>query len=62
VIKRVLAAALLTAATTGFGAPTAHASAASFCGELGGGWDGQYCHTAVTSERNAVRDGCATNL
>lgn len=35
---------------------SANASAESFCGELGGGWDGQYCHTAVTSERNAVRD------
>ena len=37
-------------------AGTARASAPSFCGELGGAWDGQYCHTAVTSERNAVRD------
>jgi hypothetical protein len=35
---------------------TARASAPSFCGELGGDWDGQYCHTSVTSERNAVRD------
>lgn len=37
-------------------APTASASAPSFCGDLGGVWDGQYCHTAVVSERNATRD------
>ncbi|OBK50585.1 mannan-binding protein [Mycobacterium gordonae] len=55
-IARIFAASLLTAATTIFGAATAHASAESFCGELGGGWDGQYCHATVTSERNAVRD------
>lgn len=35
---------------------TARASAPSFCGELGGDWDGQYCRTSVVSERNAVRD------
>lgn len=55
-IRRILAASLLTAATTVAGAPIAHASAESFCGELGGSWDGQYCHATVTSERNAVRD------
>ena len=37
-------------------APTAAASALSFCDELGGGWNGQYCQTSVRSERNAVRD------
>lgn len=46
---------MLTAATIP-GTGKAHASAPSFCGELGGDWDGQYCHTSVTSERNAVRD------
>ncbi|OBI87730.1 mannan-binding family protein [Mycobacterium asiaticum] len=58
-ISRLLATGLLTAAATitaAAGVGTAHASAESFCGELGGGWDGQYCHTAVTSQRNAVRD------
>ncbi|OBK17174.1 mannan-binding family protein [Mycobacterium asiaticum] len=58
-ITRLFPTALLVAATVisaTAGAATAHASAESFCGELGGGWDGQYCHTAVTSERNAVRD------
>ena len=48
---------LLAAAVATSGAPsTAGASAPSFCGELGGDWDGQYCHTAVLSERQAVRD------
>jgi hypothetical protein len=37
-------------------APGAAASAPSFCGELGADWDGQYCHTAVVSQRKAVRD------
>lgn len=46
---------MLTAAAIP-GTGKAHASAPSFCGELGGDWDGQYCHTSVTSERNAVRD------
>ncbi|CAN5355234.1 RsiV family protein [soil metagenome] len=51
----VVAAALLGAAALS-GAACAWASASSFCGELGGDWDGLYCHTTVNSERNAVRD------
>ncbi|ANR91872.1 mannan-binding family protein [Mycobacterium avium] len=47
------AAAVTMAALT---APVAAASAQSFCGDLGGDWDGQYCHTSVLSERKAVRD------
>ncbi|WP_240274660.1 mannan-binding family protein [Mycobacterium ulcerans] len=48
---------VVAAATSGFvSPPTARASASSFCGELGGDWDGQYCHTSVVSERKAVRD------
>ncbi|WP_372511191.1 mannan-binding family protein [Mycobacterium parmense] len=46
----------MVTATALAGPPAARASAPSFCGELGGDWDGQYCHTTVTSERNAVRD------
>jgi hypothetical protein len=46
-------AAILAATVT---APSAAASVVSFCDELGGQWDGQYCQTAVHSERNAVRD------
>ncbi|MGB1225987.1 MAG: mannan-binding protein, partial [Mycobacterium sp.] len=37
-------------------APAASASAQSFCGELGGDWDGQYCRTSVLSERQATRE------
>lgn len=46
-----VAAAVLTAPSA-----SASASAQSFCGDLGGDWDGQYCHASVTSERKAVRD------
>ncbi|TGD85190.1 DUF3298 domain-containing protein [Mycolicibacterium sp. CH28] len=53
---RLAATALLLGATVISGAVPAWASAESFCGELAGDWDGQYCHTTVTSERNAVRD------
>lgn len=48
------AAALLAAALAT--APAANASAPSFCGELGGQWDGQFCTTSVVSERKAVRN------
>lgn len=37
-------------------ASPASASAASFCDELGGQWDGQFCTTSVVSERKATRD------
>ncbi|KLO39310.1 mannan-binding protein [Mycobacterium nebraskense] len=52
-VRLISAAAAAAAALT---APTASASAQSFCGELGGEWDGQYCHTSVLSERKANRD------
>ena len=55
-MRRLTAAFVLLAAATFPNVATARASAPSFCGELGGDWDGQYCHTTVTSERNAVRD------
>lgn len=54
--KNFWAAVVFALAATVPTAATAHASAPSFCGELGGDWDGQYCHTSVTSERKAVRD------
>lgn len=50
----LIAAAALALAV--FSAPAAAATPAAFCAELGGQFDGQYCRTAVTSERNAVRD------
>lgn len=55
-ITRLFALAALLTAATAPGTGTARASAPSFCGELGGDWDGQYCHTTVVSERQAVRD------
>jgi hypothetical protein len=55
-LKRLTAAVVFAATAAVPSAVPARASAPSFCGELGGNWDGQYCHTAVTSERNAVRD------
>ncbi len=55
-IRTLLATSVLVAAATVPNVATARASAPSFCGELGGDWDGQYCHASVTSERNAVRD------
>lgn len=55
-LKRLSAALVMAAAATIPSTATTHASAPSFCGELGGDWDGQHCHTTVTSERNAVRD------
>jgi hypothetical protein len=45
----MVAAALLTA-------PPTVASPATFCGEVAGSWNGQYCQITVTSERKAVRD------
>ena len=55
-IRKLTVTATVVAAAMIPNVVTARASAPSFCGELGGDWDGQYCHTAVTSERNAVRD------
>ncbi|MEN4447096.1 mannan-binding family protein [Mycobacterium sp. SM3041] len=51
-----LAAAVIGIGVTIATAPTSAASAPSFCGELGGDWDGQYCHTSVLSQRKATRD------
>lgn len=52
---RIICAAMLMAA--GVSAPIASATTApTFCAELGGQWDGQYCRTSVLSHRDAVRD------
>jgi hypothetical protein len=37
-------------------APTSTASVASFCDQIGGQWNGQYCHASVLSDRKAVRE------
>jgi len=55
-IRKLIATSAILAAATVPNTATASASAPSFCGELGGDWDGQYCHTSVVSERQAVRD------
>ncbi|MBU3750324.1 MAG: DUF3298 domain-containing protein [Mycobacterium sp.] len=50
-----LAVAAMAAAATVVTAPTAVASPVSFCDQIGGQWDGQYCRTSVLSDRNPVR-------
>ena len=55
-IRTVIATMLLATAAVVPTTATTRASVLSFCGELGGDWDGRYCHTSVVSERNAVRD------
>ena len=37
-------------------APAASASVVSFCDQIGGQWNGQYCHATVVSERKGVRE------
>jgi hypothetical protein len=37
-------------------APAASASVASLCDQIGGQWNGQYCHATVLSDRKAVRE------
>jgi hypothetical protein len=37
-------------------APAASASVAPFCDQIGGQWNGQYCHATVVSERKGVRE------
>jgi len=51
-----MTAVLLLIATTASYPGIARGSAQSFCTELDGNLDGQYCRSAVTSERKAVRD------
>ena len=51
-----LTTALVVVATALGTTPSASASATSFCTQLGGTWNGQYCHTTVQSDRDAVRE------
>jgi gas vesicle protein len=51
-----LVGAVIAATASMLTAPSAAASAVSFCDQIGGQWNGQYCHTSVLSERNAVRE------
>jgi hypothetical protein len=47
-------AAIATAAL--LGAPGADASAVPLCDQMGGQWNGRYCHASVPSQRGAVRE------
>ena len=53
---RTLIATIAALTASVVGTPTAGASVVSFCNDIGGQWDGQYCHTTVPSPRKAVRD------
>jgi len=53
-LKRLVGTALAVTALTV--TPTASASAPSFCGEIGGNWDGALCTTSVRSQQGATRD------
>ncbi len=50
------AALTLTALAWACPLPDADASVPSFCADIGGNWDGAYCHATVESERKATRD------
>lgn len=52
----VLGGAVLAAAASVLSAPGAAASTVSLCDQMGGQWNGQYCHASVPSDRNAVRE------
>ncbi len=51
-----LAGAAVAAAAALLAAPGAAASAAPLCDQMGGQWNGRYCHASVPSERGAVRE------
>jgi hypothetical protein len=51
-----LATPLIAVAASVVLAPTASASVVSFCSDIGGQWDGQFCRASVLSERKAVRN------
>ena len=55
-IGKLSGAMIVAAAAAVAPVPTAAASVVTFCDEIKGQWDGQYCHTTVLSEREAVRD------
>lgn len=50
------AGVVMAAAATVLTAPTAGASAVSLCDQMGGQWNGQYCHATVPSNEKAVRE------
>ena len=52
----LIAGAVIASAASVLTAPGAAASAVSLCDQMGGQWNGQYCHATVPSNRNAVRE------
>jgi len=52
----VLAGVVLAPVATVLTAPVAGASAVSLCDQMGGQWNGQYCHATVPSDEKAVRE------
>jgi len=53
---RALAGVVVAGAVQLGGAPVAGASAPGLCDQIGGQWNGQYCHASVASDRRAVRE------
>lgn len=51
-----IAGVVIAVAASVAAAPAASASVASFCDQIGGQWNGQYCHATVVSERKGVRE------
>lgn len=54
--RGLIAGAVIATAASVLTAPGAAASAVSLCDQMGGQWNGQYCHATVPSNRNAVRE------
>ena len=50
-IGKKFGVAVVTAGIALATAPVSSASAPSFCGEIGGQWDGAYCHTTAKIEK-----------
>ncbi len=55
-MRKSVLAGLVASAASVLIAPVAGASAGSLCDQMGGQWNGQYCHASMPSERNAVRE------
>ena len=51
-----IASVVIAVAASVTAAPAASASVASLCDQIGGQWNGQYCHATVLSDRKAVRE------
>lgn len=52
----VIAGVVIAVAASVSTAPASSASVVSFCDQIDGQWNGQYCHLTVVSERKGVRE------